>query len=128
MQDLWGSQYPSSLAELTQQPVSNTQRREIQRPRTVLFTGDGPLHLETSKFSYTFWQCTMCSNKSPSIAASLNRALTRKAHEELNPDKMCWRAKEAPNHPPYSTTEAAEVTERCRCLNQALQIKGKRWL
>lgn len=51
-QHLWGSKYPFPRAELTQQPVCSSQKREIQRPRRGLFTSYGYLHLEMSGFSY----------------------------------------------------------------------------
>ena len=88
-QHLWGSKYPFPHPELTQQPVSSSQRREIQRPRSVLFTSHGYLHMEMSRFSYKCWYCICCSNKSHSTAASLDSALTRRAHEELNPQQQC---------------------------------------
>lgn len=49
---LWGSEHPFPHAELTQLPVCSSQGREIERPRTVLFTSHGHLHLEMSGFSY----------------------------------------------------------------------------
>lgn len=88
-QHLFGSKYPFPHAELTQQPVSSSQRREIERPRTVLFTSHRYLHLEVSRFSYKWWYCTCCSNKSHNTAASLDSALTRRAHKELNPHQQC---------------------------------------
>lgn len=47
------------------------------------------LHLEMSRFSYKYWYCTCCSNKSHSTAASFDSALTRRAHEDLKPHQQC---------------------------------------
>lgn len=83
-QHLWGSKYAFPHAELTQQPISSSQRRETQRPRTVLFTSHEYFHFETSSLSNKCWYNTCCSNKAHSTTASPGSASKRSQGAELS--------------------------------------------